>query len=138
MAKPISHSTRIAIIKLRQQGFSYASIAQQVGYSRDGVRKIYQRFESKGYEGLGTNYHQSGRKSPYEEVKLLVESVKDGAQGAPYIRSVLLSLHPDKEIPHERTIQRWWASGKEKKKGRILLRQIVGKSGQIRCIIPGK
>ena len=138
MSRPIPHSIRLKVVKLRQQGFSYASIGQEVGYSTNGVRKIYHRFKSMGYEGLSTDYHQSGRNSPYEEVKALVASVKDGDQGAPYIRSLLLSLHPDKSIPHERTIQRWWAAKREKKKGRILLKLIGGKSGQIRSIILGK
>ena len=115
MARPIPHLDRLQIVKLRNQGHSYASISKRLGYSTDGVRKIYLRYVSHGLEGLQTSYHKSGRRSPYLAIQSLVESQRDGDQGAPYIRSVLLSLHPDKPIPHERTIQRWWAKTKEKK-----------------------
>jgi transposase len=116
MATPIPYSTRLKIVKLRQGGQSYAKIAKAVGYSADGVRKIWQRYEAKGYEGLKTSYENSGIRSPYSEIKELVAQEKTGDQGAPYIRSLLLSLHPDKVIPHERTIQRWWEAERGKKK----------------------
>ena len=116
MATPISYATRLKIVKLRQSGQPYAKIAKVVGCSTDGARKIWQRYEAKGLNGLKPNYHNSGRHSPYNEIKELVAKEKTGAQGAPYIRSVLLSIHPDKAIPHERTIQRWWEAERGKKK----------------------
>ena len=116
MATPLPYSARLKIVKLRQRGLSYAKIAAQLDCSTDGVRKIYKRFEHGGYEGLKTSYHNSGIRSPYCEIKELVATEKTGDQGAPYIRSLLLSLHPDKAIPHERTIQRWWEAERGKKK----------------------
>ena len=116
MATPIAHIDRLRIIKLRQKGKTYKSIAEEVGCSIDSVRGIWRRFEARGMEGLKTNYQNSGMRSSYDEMKVLVEEEKTGEQGAPYIRSVLLSRHPDKKIPHERTIQRWWKKQDDKKK----------------------
>lgn len=116
MAQPIMYVDRLRIIKMRQSGCSFAKIAQELGYSADGVRKIWKRFETQGQDGLKTSYQNSGVRSPYSELKALVKAEKTGEQGAPYIRSVLMSLYPEQDIPHERTIQRWWEAERGKKK----------------------
>ena len=111
MGKPIPYACRVKIVRDRQSGKSYNQIALELGYSLSGVKKIWHQFQTHGEAGLALNYHKCGRRSPYsEKIHELIDSIKDGDQGAPFIRSVLEYQNPDLPIPHERTIQRWWKS----------------------------
>ncbi len=111
MARPIPYDYRVKIIRDRQAGKTFKQIAQQLGYSLSGVKKIWRQFQTHGEAGLDFNYHNCGRRSPYDEkLRELIDSIKDGDQGAPFVRSVLAYQNPDLPIPHERTIQRWWKS----------------------------
>jgi len=111
MGKPIPYDYRVKIVRDRESGKPFAQIAQEVGYSMSGVKKIWRQFKTQGESGLGFNYHKCGRRSPYDEkIHDLIDSIKDGDQGAPFVRSILAYQNPDLRIPHERTIQRWWKS----------------------------
>jgi transposase-like protein len=138
MPTPIAHIDRLRIVKLRIQGGAYESIAQQIGCSKGSVRTIWRRYEARGMEGMKTSYHNSGVSSPYDAVKELVAKEKKPEQGAPYIRSVLLSLHADKKIPHERTIQRWWNKENSQKKKMLRHKSKSENPGPLRFIILGK
>lgn len=118
MPKPIPHDIRLKIIRDRQAGQSFATIAHSTNYSISGVKKIWYQFKGKGLEGLQLGYHRCGRSSPFsDDMHQLISSVKDGDQGAPFIRSILEHNHPSLRIPHERTIQRWWkAKGENREK----------------------
>ena len=119
MARPIPYDYRKLIVKLRQSGKTYSSIASELGYSLKSIKRIWYAYQERGEEALSTNYQNSGRKSPYPpSLHEQINTVKDGDQGAPYVRSRLLSQNIVQPIPHERTIQRWWRDkGIERPKG---------------------
>ena len=118
MPKPIPHDIRIQIIREHQKGTPLSRIAKSLGYSVGGVRKIWKRYQAQGDLGLLLRYERCGRRSIFDgELRELIASVKDGDQGAPYVRSLLTHQYPERLIPHERTIQRWWkASGTNRAK----------------------
>jgi len=120
MSKPISYSHRLQIVCLREKGNTYQSISEIVNCSARSVRRIWKQYQLLGEKGLLTNYAQSGCKATYQDSTWQkVASIQDAAQGAPYIRSVLLEKFPTLKVPHERTIQRKWASqGRNRPKGR--------------------
>lgn len=119
MARPIPYDYRKQIVLLRQSGKTYSSIANELGYSLKSIKRIWYAYQKCGEAGLCTRYQNSGRKSSYSSsIHEQIISVKDGDQGAPYVRSRLLSQNVSQRIPHERTIQRWWkAKGTERPKG---------------------
>jgi hypothetical protein len=120
MSTPIPYDYRAQIVRLRKSGKTYPLIATLVPCSERSIKRIWRRYLQEGDEGLLTKYHQSGRPSSYgQAVRELVALEKTGEQGAPYIRSVLMEKHPGLDIPHERTLQRWWsAQGINRPKGR--------------------
>lgn len=120
MAFPIPYADREKIICLRKEGTPYGQIAKLVGCSARTTKRIWYQFQTNGEKALITNYHRSGCSSPYQgTIEEKIKGVRDGQQGAPYVRSVLLERYPDLGIPHERTIQRWWkACGGNRPKGR--------------------
>lgn len=120
MGKHIPIKIRDRIIKDRQEGKSYAWIASCYDYSVSGVKKIWYRYVKEGAAGLETRYKNCGQGRKYDtSIRQLIEEQRSGAEGAPYIRSVLEEKYPDRRIPHERTIQRWWKSkGSHRPKGR--------------------
>lgn len=109
MPKPIPHDCRVKIVRDRQAGKTFREISKETGYSVSGVKKIWRHFRSQGQAGLALGYERCGRRSSFDSsMHQLIDSIKDGDQGAPYIRSLLQHQHPNLDIPHERTIQRWW------------------------------
>lgn len=109
MPRPIPSDVRLKIVRDRQAGITFNQLAQETGYSVSGVKKIWRLFKSKGQDGLALRYDRCGRKSPFDaHLRELADLTKDGDQGAPYVRSLLQHRYPDRCIPHERTIQRWW------------------------------
>ena len=120
MSKPISYVERIQIVRLRKKGKTYQSISDCVGCSVRSVQRLWKRYQDFGEAGLKTNYHQSGRKAEYDASTWeRVDAIQDADQGAPYIRSVLLEKFPEMKVPHERTIQRKWASkGQNRPRGK--------------------
>lgn len=130
MGKSIPYSYRLEIVNRRKTGVSYATIAKELGYSISGIRKIWYNYQKNGEASLETNYKNCGRTRIYsKEIEHLVNEVRDNQQGGAYVRSKLeqLILTGDKrtealsisDIPHERTLQRWWQkSGTNRKKGK--------------------
>jgi len=119
MAHPIPYDYRKQIVKLRQSGKTYSFIASTLGYSLKSVKRIWYAYQERGEKALHTNYHNSGRKSIFSRsIRAQIIEIKDGDQGAPYVRSKLLLQNVSEAIPHERTIQRWWKQqGIERPKG---------------------
>lgn len=120
MAKPIPYDYRVRLIKLRQSGRTYSSIAKEFGISERSIQRLWKRYQIEGESALKTKYHQSGRRSTYSSIiRDKIAEIRDGDQGAPYVRSQLLMKNAEEEIPHERTIQRWWLKqGINRPKGR--------------------
>ena len=120
MSTPLSYATRVQIVRLRKKGQSYAQIAKKLSCSTKSVQRIWSQYQAKGEKGLQTNYHKSGRRSPYDStIWEQIAQIRDSEQGAPYVRSILLERHPHALVPHERTIQRQWArQGHHRPRGR--------------------
>ena len=95
MASPIPYDYRQQIIRRRNAGQSFPLIAEQLGYSLSGVKKIWYN-------------HKCGRKSAFDEsIFESIKRIKTGNQGAPYVYSRLRSIHPEIDVPSIRTLQRW-------------------------------
>ena len=111
MPSPIPDAYRKEIIERKQKGQSIQAIAEELGYSYDGVRKIWRRYRDLGEEGLRTSYTRGPgeirkQKEIYEQV---IRWKQEHAKwGAGLVRSLLLQEWPEEEVPSERTIQRWW------------------------------
>lgn len=109
MSTAIAYDYRKKIIEMRQGGTPYKSIASTFNCSERSVQRLWKKFQKEGAACLHTKYHLSGRKrSSSQELLDKIAKVKDGEQGAPYVRSILLAENPSLKIPHERTLQRWW------------------------------
>lgn len=120
MPTPIPFDYRQKIVQMRKSGKTFEFIAECFPYPVRSIKRICSRFEKEGEAGLMTKYHLGGCSSPFgQSVRDKMAEVKDGEQGAPYVRSVLMEKYPDVAIPHERTIQRHWkAQGSHRPKGR--------------------
>lgn len=109
MATAIAYDFRKKIVKMRQEGKTYKTIATTFHCSEKSVQRLWKKFQVEGSSCFETKYHLSGRKKTFNKELLdKIAEVKDADQGAPYVRSVLLAKYPSLEIPHERTLQRWW------------------------------
>lgn len=113
MPSPIPLEVRKKIIELRQSDVPYSQIALRLSVSESVAKKLWVRFKLEGESGLLTRYENCGRKSPYgEKIRSVVLAETENERGGPYLRSVLSMKYPKEEIPHERTIQRWWKSAR--------------------------
>ena len=138
MAGSIPYDDRRLIILRRQNGETYSSIQADLGYSINGIRKIWYNYQQRGEASLLTSYKNCGRCSPYElSVHAAITTLKTGKQGAPYIYSMLKVKYPHLPRPSIRTIQRWLNQmGMNRHKGRPSKRE--KKIGQQKFITPGK
>ena len=122
MAKAIPHAERLLIVRQHEAGKSLKQLSKELGYSYDGVRKIYRQYRLDGLSGIELKYRNCRRPKVYqgkiwEEVRSMIEA--NPKWGAPYIRSQLLAQGHYERVPHERTIQRWFkAQGLAKGRGR--------------------
>lgn len=122
MAKAIPHAERLLIVRQHEAGKSLRQLSEELGYSYDGVRKIYRQYRRDGLAGIALKYHHCRRPTVYrgkiwEQVRSMIEA--NPKWGAPYIRSQLLAQGQVERVPHERTIQRWLkAQGLAKGRGR--------------------
>jgi len=109
MGRAIPYDYRVKIVKSFQSGKNPKEIADEVGYSESGVKKIWSNYKKQGESSFYNNYKNSGRKSTYPKViKEKIDKIRDNNQGASYVCSKLKQLNPSLSIPHMRTIQRWW------------------------------
>ena len=111
MPAPIPYADREEIIRRKQEGQTLGAIAQALGYSYWGVRKIWRQYRERGKAGLKTAYRRGPgpirkREAVYQQA-LALKRAHPG-WGAGLIRSVLLEQWPEEEVPSERTLQRWW------------------------------
>lgn len=120
MGKPISYDFRVKIVERRKSGETYKSIAKAFGLSESGVKKVWYAYRKEGEAAYHSDYSGCGRKRLYKaDTHELIERIRDNGQGANYVRSKLLVVHPDVRAPCERTIQRLWkAQGTGRPKGR--------------------
>lgn len=122
MGKAIPHAERLLIVRQHQAGKSLRQLSEELGYSYDGVRKIYRMYRRDGLQGIELKYGHCRRPQVYqgdiwERVRSMIDA--NPKWGAPYIRSQLLAGGEFDRVPHERTIQRWLkAQGLSKGRGR--------------------
>lgn len=120
MGKAIPYDYRVKMIERIKNGEEIESIAEDLGYSSSGIRKIWRSYKKEGEESLKTKYKNCGRPSSYTDLTVkLVEEVRDNSQGGSYVRSKLEQIYPDMKAPSERTLQRWWVKqGTNRQRGR--------------------
>ena len=115
MGKSIPFDVRVKIVRDFQSGSSQQSIADAVGYTRVGVKKILRQYRERGEAALRADYSPCG-KQPRKHFSLEIEAEiarrREGLAGAPYVHSVLRELHPEQRIPSVSAIQlRWKQAG---------------------------
>ncbi|MBK6929768.1 MAG: hypothetical protein IPH12_02510 [Saprospirales bacterium] len=129
MGRAIPYDFRRKIVRERLEGKSFEEIAANLGFpaTARGVRKVYSRHETRGEEGLQTDFKKNGRKAQYtdEEMWAAIEALRAGRQrGANYIFSLRCSQ--GEPTPSERTMQRKWkALGTNRSKGGVKKRENV-------------
>ena len=120
MGKAIPFDYRKKIVKRIKQGEKAKNLAKEFGFSESGVKKIWYAYKKEGEKAYQTKYTNCGCHSIYDSsIRNTVAEVRDNMQGGAYVRSKLEQEYPDKQIPHERTLQRWWVQqGVNRQKGR--------------------
>lgn len=107
-ALPIS--TRKAIVERRQQGETFRSIAEELRVSYEGVRHIWQHWQTQGR--LEPRYEACGRpgirysQAVYEQAIELKR--RHRRWGATVIRVQLCEVFEETAVPQVRTLQSWF------------------------------
>lgn len=110
MGQAIPYDYRIKIVKKIESGQSYQETAEEFGYSKSGIKKIWYAYKKEGESSFITKYSNCGRTSPYqEEIRDKVDEIRDNQQGGTYVYSKLKAKYPDLPIPSVRTLTRWWS-----------------------------
>lgn len=122
MGKPIPYDLRVKIVRDHKSGRTQNAIAEEIGCSKDAVKKLLRQYRQKGEAALKADYSKCGKSSRHHfsaEIEAEVMRRKDLLPGAGYVFSVLREAHCDQRIPTSRTIQRRWAaSGNPRAPGR--------------------
>lgn len=111
MGKPIPFDVRVKIVRDYQSGQSQQSIADALGYSREGVKKLLRQHRERGEAALKADYSRCGKtpRTPFSpEIEAEIARRRAGLAGAPYVRSVLCEAHPGQRVPSVSTIERLW------------------------------
>ena len=125
MPKPIPVAIRQVIVERHERGETLGAIAQDLGMSLWTVRSIWRRYRDQGEEGLKPNYDQCGGQG-VRSPRLVHRAAVwlKGAHpkwGAGLIRLLIEEKWPELNVPHQRTLQRWFrAAGVNRRgKGRV-------------------
>jgi transposase len=109
MGKAISYDHRKKIVADYQSGKTYSEISEGLGYSINGVRKIWYAYQKQGELSFNTSYKSCGTTSKYDSpIREAVKKIKTGEQGATFVYSMLKVKNPELNSPSVRTLQRWW------------------------------
>lgn len=113
MPEAIPTPVRWQIVIRHQQGESFAQIAQELGLSYWGVRKVWRRYRDRGEEGLEPDYERCGRRGIRVERRLYRAALwlkrLHSRWGAGLVLAILKERWPEAHLPSERTVQRWWS-----------------------------
>ena len=122
MGEVIPMVLRKRLVELCGSGKTVAEASRILGVGYPGAAKLWRRYCAQGESALDIGYARCGRKSPYlDAIRDAISSAVQSNEnlGAPIIRSRLLAQGCHDQVPHERTIQRWWkAKGHNKPRGR--------------------
>lgn len=131
MAVPIPVPVRQVIVERHERGETLDAIAQEMEMSFWTVRKIWRRYRDKGEAGLRPEYDISaGReiRSPQLAYRAAVWLKRAHPKwGAGLIRLLIVEKWPELEVPHERTLQRWFRAAGVNQRGK---RRITGQSNK--------
>ncbi|MBV8317731.1 MAG: helix-turn-helix domain-containing protein [Planctomycetaceae bacterium] len=111
MPRPLPLPIREMMFRLWQQGHQAPQIAAALGLSRATAYRLLQRFRREGSEGIPPGYrHPAADAPPPDGVRAALELRRaHPTWGAALIRVQLLEDDPQRSVPSERTLQRWFA-----------------------------
>ena len=108
MPAPIPRAHREEIVRRKAAGESLEEIAQSLGYSYWGVRKIWRQYQKQGEEGLRLKYRKE-RGTIRKRVEVYQKAIEWKREhrgwGAGLVRSLLLREWPVEEVPSVSHVQ---------------------------------
>lgn len=112
MPQAIAVPIRQAIVQRHQQGQSLGQIALDLKLPYGTVRKLWRRYRDAGPAGLAPDYDRCGRRGPRGDARMVRAACwlkrRHPTWGAVLIRLILQRRRPDRRVPPERTLQRWF------------------------------
>ncbi len=112
MPEAISMATRRSIISCYQKGKGVSALARQFGVSRGSIYSFINSYKEQGEQGLMTSYENCGRprRCASDFVYRAVRCMRTWhpGWGAEKIRAELLKMRPALNVPHYRTLNRWF------------------------------
>jgi len=113
MPAALSIGERRQIVALREQGYSFQALAEELGRDYETVRKIYHRYIQS--DQLEANYdkcrHQGIRSDEAIYQRAIQLKQAHPKWGAGVIWVELLEEFDEADLPSERTLQRWFRRG---------------------------
>jgi len=112
MGKAIPYDIRVKIVRDYESGRTQKAIAEEIGYSKDAVKKLLRQHRQKGESALKADYSRCGKTARQHfsaQIEAEIMRRKDELPGAGYVYSVLKEAHPGERIPSARSIQRRWS-----------------------------
>jgi hypothetical protein len=112
MPSAIPVPIREQMVSLKEQGKTYAQISEALGVSSHSVRGICRRVQKEGNGSLHPSYENCGQRG-IEFERLLWRSAiflkrRYPSWGGGIIRVILKQRWPERLVPTERTLQRWF------------------------------
>lgn len=112
MPSAIAVPLREQIVELRGQGKSYREIANELHQSHSSVRRVCRRYRADDAQSLQPHYEQCGRRGVQFERVVYRSAIylkrRHRSWGGGIIRIQLQQRWPERTIPSERTLQRWF------------------------------
>lgn len=135
MPVAVSVPMREIIVKKYQEGLSIKEVAEQLSMSSETVRQIWRRYRDRGEAGLQPDYQLCGSSGPRAE-KLIYRAAiylkrRHPKWGAKFIKIRLQQKWPTMQIPHERTLQRYFKQAQVNRKKRRLPQQDSKRAKQV-------
>jgi transposase len=111
MPRPIPVPMRKAMFRLWQKGYGTRQIAESLRLPCSTVRRLLQRFRRHGIDGIPPDYWHASvpEAAPSDVVETALSLRREHPTwGAGLIRVQLSLEAPERPIPSERTLQRWF------------------------------
>lgn len=133
MPKPIPVAIRRQIVEHRQGGERLNRIAADLSVPYESVRKVWRLYRREGR--IEPNYQACGKRGVKGSRRVYRASLwlkrHHPSWGAPLIRQIIRDKWTSEQVPHERTLQRWFVQAglsAKKVKGEGQARQGRGKA----------